>query len=1021
MRTNKTAITQAVLLLAASFAASAQEEAPSNPPPSEENKVVITGSRLVNRGFLAPTPVTVVDAQELKVSGTQNLENLLNDTPQFTANQLNSPTANTVQAGQPSGTSTLNLRNLGPTRNLVLVNGRRFAITGPDFTTDINTIPTALVKRIETVTGGSSAVYGSDAISGVVNFITRDNFEGVEIGLQGNWDQPTHTPTKSIDLTVGGNFDNKKGNAVLSINYQDREGMTRGDLGGYSTPSLGDGCVTAASWSSTRPGTPLSVPSGQTCATAGGRPGLVYSGSSTIPNGRIGNLPLYGSSGSNAALDAAMAAAGLQNVSTLGAMFDATGKVIRPYTSNDAYDLAPLSYIITPQKRWVANGFAHYDFNEHATGYTEVHFSTNTANVQIAPTSASGNFLVNTNNPYLSPQMQEVLRQLDLKESGTTRVTNGTQSLSTTAGDGLAVLNLNRRLNDIGTRAASTEHQTFRIALGLKGYLNDVSEKYLTDLRYDMYYTNSRTTESQFQSGSIALSRFQNSILSQGGAAPVLNPFGQNINDAARNAVAISSNSTITAEQQGLAANLSGKLFELPMGPVDFSTGVEHRHAYSRYSPDAYLSSGDVSGWNAARATEGESTVKEIFGEARVPLLTDKPFAKSLSLSGAFRRSDYDIESVGTVWTNSVGTEWTPVESLTFRAQKQKSIRAPNVGELFGGQGTNGPTATDPCSSRQPASQQTAAVRALCQATGVPANLVFDQAVQPTNFITQIVGGNPNLKAETSHTTTVGAVFAPRFVPGLQMSLDYYKITLDDAISTLGGGGIQSVLNLCYNTIQNANSVYCKAINRDPITGQIAAPTYVMTTAANIGGIKTEGYDFAGNYAFKTPWGLMGADTRWNFSTNWTYVKELTFTPIQDLPNITNQCVGSFGQTCGQPVPKWKGTARLSMNTGKLMLSARARYIGNVTVDTYVLPSGQGNTPPALDTLTNPKIKAYTYLDLTAGWEFTKNVNLTAGVRNVLDKDPPVLGSSQLPANNTIAATYDPLGRNLFFSLNVKL
>ncbi|RZT05765.1 Outer membrane cobalamin receptor protein [Duganella sp. CF402] len=1022
MRTKQTAITNAVLLLVAGItgAASAQEEAAA-PAKPEENQVVITGSRLANRGFLAPTPVTVVDATELKVSGTQNLENLLNDTPQFTANQLNSPTANTVQAGQPSGTSTLNLRNLGPTRNLVLVNGRRYAITGPDFTTDINTIPTALVKRIETVTGGSSAVYGSDAISGVVNFILRDNFEGAEINVQGNWDQPTRTPTKSIDLTVGGNFDNKKGNAVLSVNFQDRQGMTRGDLGGYATPSLGDGCVTSASWSATRPGTPLSVPSGQTCLSAGGRPGLVYSGSSTVPTGRIGNLPLYGSSGSNAALDAAMAAAGLQGMSTLGAVFDSTGKVVRPYTTADAYDLGPLSYVVTPQKRWVANAFAHYNFNEYATGYTEIHFSNNTANVQIAPAGAGANFLVNTNNPYLSPQMQEVLRQLDLKESGTTRVTNGSQTLTTTPGDGLAVLNLNRRLTDIGTRFAATDHSTFRIALGLKGKLNDVSEHYLTDLKYDMYYTNSRTTESQFQSGSISLSRYQNAILAQGGAAPVLNPFGQNITPAAASAVSIASNSAITAEQQGLAANLTGKLLELPAGPVDFSAGAEHRHAYSRYSPDAYLSSGDVSGWNAARATQGESTVKEVFGEARVPLLSDKPFAKNLSLSGAFRRSAYDIESVGTVWTNSVGTEWTPVDSLTFRAQKQKSIRAPNVGELFGGQGTNGPTATDPCSSRQPAAQQTAAVKALCVATGVPANLVFDPSVQPTNFLTQIVGGNPNLKAETSHTTTFGAVFAPKMVPGLQMSVDYYKITLDDAISTLGGGGIQSVLNLCYNTIQNANSVYCKAINRDPVTGQIAAPTYVMTTAANIGGIKTEGYDLAGHYGFRSSWGLMGADTRWNIDTNWTYVKELTFTPIQDLPSITNQCVGSFGQTCGQPVPKWKGTARLTMNTGKLMLSARARYIGPVTVDTYVLPSTSGGSAPALDSLTNPKIKGYTYLDLTAGYDFTKSVSLTAGIRNVLDKDPPVLGSSQLPANNTIAATYDPLGRNLFFSLNVKL
>ncbi|TFW31423.1 TonB-dependent receptor domain-containing protein [Duganella callida] len=1010
----------AVLIATAIAGSAIAQQVPDGGKPDDVT-VTITGSRLVNRGFLAPTPVTVVDATELKVSGTQNLENLLNDTPQFTANQLNSPTANTVQAGQPSGTSTLNLRNLGPTRNLVLVNGRRFAITGPDFTTDINTIPTALVKRIETVTGGSSAVYGSDAISGVVNFILRDNFEGVELTTQGNWDQPTHTPTRSVDLTVGGNFDNGKGNAVISINYQDRAGQTRGDLGGYSLPSLGDGCVTAASWSATRPGTPLAVPSGQTCLAAGGKPGLVYSGSSNVPNGRIGNLPVVGSSSSNPALDAAMRAAGLGSMTTLGAIFDTTGKVVRPYTTDDAYDLGPLSYITTPQQRWMANAFAHYDFNEHATGYTEVHFSSNDANVQIGPSSAGGNFLVNTNNPYLSPQMQEVLRQLDLKESGTTRVTTGSQTLSTTPGDGLAVLNLNRRLSDLGTRTAATNHQTFRVALGVRGQLNDLSEKYLTDLRYDLYYTNSRTTETQFQGGSISLSRFQNAILSQNGAAPVFNPFGQNLSAAAASAIGISSNSTIRAEQQGLAANLTGKLLELPAGPVDFSTGAEHRHAYSKYTPDAYLASGDVSGWNAARPTEGESTVKEIFGEVRVPVLADQPFAKNWSVSGAFRRSDYDVESVGKVWTSSLGTEWTPIDSLTFRAQRQKSIRAPNVGELFGGQGTNGPTATDPCSARQPIGQQTAAVRAVCVATGVPANLVFDPSVQPSQFLTQIVGGNPNLKAETSHTTTFGAVFAPKFVPGLQLSLDYYRITLDDAISTLGGGGIQSVLNLCYNTIQNANSVYCKAVNRDPVTGQIAAPNYVMTTNANIGGIKTSGYDLAGHYGLRSAWGLMGADSRWDLSTNWTYVKELTFTPIQDLAAITNQCVASFGQTCGQPVPHWKGTARLTWNTGKMMLSARARFIGKVTVDTYVLPATSGGTPPALESLTNPKIGAYTYLDLTAGYDFTKKISLTAGVRNVLDKDPPVVGSSQLPANNTIAATYDPLGRNLFVSLNVKL
>ena len=301
--------------------------------PVDETIVVVTGSRLSNRGFKAPTPVTVLDQQELKLSGTQNVDVMLSDTPQFTGSQLNSPTANTVQAGQPVGTATLNLRNFGPTRNLVLVNGRRFAITGPDFTTDINTIPAALIKRIEVVTGGSSAVYGSDAITGVVNFIMRDDFEGVETSVQRTWDQPTGTPTYSVDITAGGNFADGRGNIVASVNYMNRGGYTRADRGDWAMPSLSDGCVTTDSWSDDRAGTPNGAGNGQACLDAGGRMGLIYSGSATVPNGRfgVGSLPLYGSAGSNAGLDAALAAAGLQNMGSNGAILSDDGTTVRPY------------------------------------------------------------------------------------------------------------------------------------------------------------------------------------------------------------------------------------------------------------------------------------------------------------------------------------------------------------------------------------------------------------------------------------------------------------------------------------------------------------------------------------------------------------------------------------------------------------------------------------------------------------------------------------------------------------------
>ena len=210
-------------------------------PQAAEDTIVVTGSRLANRGVDAPTPVSIVGAEDYSLAGTQNVETLLFDQPQFGANQLDGPKANTVQAGQPVGISTLNLRNFGPTRNLVLVNGRRFAISGPALTTDVNTIPVALIERTEVVTGGSSAVYGSDAITGVTNFVLRDDFEGVELGGQFTIDSPTSTETYSADLTVGGNFDGGRGNMTASLSYLDRGGFTNLERGDFAYPSLSDG------------------------------------------------------------------------------------------------------------------------------------------------------------------------------------------------------------------------------------------------------------------------------------------------------------------------------------------------------------------------------------------------------------------------------------------------------------------------------------------------------------------------------------------------------------------------------------------------------------------------------------------------------------------------------------------------------------------------------------------------------------------------------------------------------------
>src|SRR5688572_28405448 len=341
---------------------------------AEVEEILVTGSRIAREGIDTSTPVSVIGVEEIKLSGVANVEKVLSDAPQFVGSTNGGASANTV----PGGTADVNLRGFGASRNLVLVNGRRFAIYGPEQVTDLNTIPTALIERTEVVTGGSSAVYGSDAITGVVNFIMRDDFEGVEATAQTSYDSPTDTPTYNVDLTVGGNFAEGRGNAVVSVNYMNRGAITRGERGEWAFFSLSDGCVTPDSFSRTQPGVPVSVPTGSNCRAAGGVPGLIAGGSGDIPNGRFTGVPLFNSPQSNPGLNGALSAAGLGGMSSRGFTFNDDGTTVRPaLTPQDDFNLGPDNYLQVPQERWMLNAFSHYDFAEKATGYLEFHFSNN--------------------------------------------------------------------------------------------------------------------------------------------------------------------------------------------------------------------------------------------------------------------------------------------------------------------------------------------------------------------------------------------------------------------------------------------------------------------------------------------------------------------------------------------------------------------------------------------------------------------------------------------------------------------
>jgi len=313
-------------------------------------------------------------------------------------------------------------------------------------------------------------------------------------------------------------------------------------------------------------------------------------------------------------------------------------------------------------------------------------------------------------------------------------------------------------------------------------------------------------------------------------------------------------------------------------------------------------------------------------------------------------------------------------------------------------------------------------VRALCIATGVPAGNVFTAVVQPTGNITSISGGNPNLSEEKSDTFTLGTVITPSFIPRLALTIDYYNIRLDGAIAGLGGGG-QNVYNLCYYTIKDANSEYCKAIVRNPLTGEAGgtqgAAVYVLS--ANTGQLKTRGFDFGLQYSVDLA-GFVASESRLSFESNFNWLRDYTVTPVADLPAVKNECVGAHGGTCGAPFPRWRGISRITWSVADLSLSVRHRYVGPTTTDRYLVPLRQGGTPTPLEVITNPKMPARNYIDLSFsytikdGGERDNGIEFFGGANNIFNPRIPV------GTNGTVYPTiHDVLGTEFFFGVKAKI
>ena len=979
----------AVAAIPAAYAADAPAAADDSTP---LNEVIVTGTRLIEPGLTSASPVTSVSAEQIKEQGSVRIEDLLNTLPQVFADQ-----GSTVSNGA-TGEATVNLRNLGVQRTLVLINGRRLMPGDPAppqlngvSAPDLNNIPAALVERVDVLTGGSSSTYGADAVAGVVNFVMNDHFEGVKIDANVSaYQHSQHSPLASVvtasgdQVPSGSTIDGPQRdiNIIFGKNLADGAGNFTAYVGYRETSAL---LEDARDFSACTPGLISGSTSQMTCE-----------GSSTNATGRF--IP----NNTN----------GVPN--TNGDFTVGPGGAFIPFTNGAKYNFAPTNYFQRPDERWTAGDFMHFDITPKMQVYNEFMFMHDTSIAQLAPGGAffgqgtatdpntgipNGTSQVNCNNPLLSGSELAAL-------------CNGS-----TAGN--AQFLFGRRNVEGGPRTNDLEHTSFRAVVGLKGELVD-------GWKYDTYFQEGRTEYSNFGSGNFSKQNFANAldvitgpngtpVCASGAPCVPYNPWTPGgVTAAALNYVDIPTLLTGNTEERIWDGNLTGDLgkYGLTVPGNDsgliVNVGSQWRSEHATLHSDEPDINFDVSGSGGpTEPLDAGFTVWEGYLEGGLPIISDKPWAKELSAEVGYRYSSYNLGF--NTNTYKFGVNYAPTSDIRFRANYNRAVRAPNLQELFSQKLISLEGSYDPCAGST-TGFPTASL-AQCMRTGVTAGQYGKILPSTAGQYNGLVGGNPQLQPEKSDTVTFGIVLTPSFVPNLSVELDYYDIRIKNVISSYT---FPLELNQCLNT---GNSYFCGNVHRDS-NGTLWASTegYVNDPTLNLGALQSKGVDLQANYKLDlNQWG------RLNFNLNGTYTAQLLTQPGGQLGVLAYDCAGYFGATCGVPTPKWKHKLRVSYDTPipGLGVGVQWRFLGSVVQDV--------NSPNQLLQGTNGPpgtIPTFSYVDLTASYALNKNVSLRVGVNNVLDKDPPLVSvnyfASAFVNGNTYPGVYDSLGRFLFANITMQ-
>ena len=911
----------------------------------ELEEVLVTGSRIPRKDFTSNAPVATIDAGQIEMTNTINTESLLNTLPQTV------PGLDRTSNNPGNGTATVDLRGLGTNRTLVLINGTRVVPTTLGGTVDINTIPNALIKDIEVLTGGASAVYGSDAVAGVVNFILKDDFEGASFNVSHEVTQEGDASLTSADMTIGANIADDRGNVVFNFAVTDREELFQGDRD-------------------------FSFFAQRDTTDANGNIILVNGGSTGVP----GTSVFAGSLGTF-------------SPDSFGGIFESDGS-FRPFQTgevNDYYNYAPVNYIQLPQTRYQSSAMGSFKATDNVELYGRAMFTYSKVPSQLAPTPIfeSGAEFTLDGSPFLDAAAQSVLSDA---------FGNGVD----TDGDGIddtASMFVRRRLLEVGPRQSDDTRTSFQVQAGVKGNITDT-------WTYDAYLQHGRVTNASAQQGNVNRGRFNQALLldlsdpsgrtcadpsSNGStvACAPINIFGEgNISADGAAFLRTAVNATTEFEQLVGAVTLAGDLgaaMELPGGRIGVAVGYEHREDDGFFAPSQDLAASTIAGFNGSPPSGGGFDVDAFYGEAYLPILDN------LELELAARTSDYT--TAGNVSSYKVAGSWSPIDQLRIRGGFNTAVRAPNIGELFAPLGENFPGAADPCSdSGSPATGVTAAIAAICTATGVPAGVVGSPAINPASGqVRAVSGGNSALEEESAETITFGVVVTPDFVEGLTFSVDYFEIEIDDAIASFGGGA-SNVLNTCYDPSASnggAGSDFCNVINRRA-DGTI---DFIELTTQNVALVTQSGIDFAASYNTELYGGDLGIQYLGTVTT------ENDFVAFEGDDVI--ECAGKFGANCGEPIQEYGHRVSFNWNrdawTGQLIW----RYVGETDDD-------DDDTLYAVE-----KLDAENYFDASGSYQFNDRYSVSFGIDNLFDTDPPILGDNGEQAN-TYPATYDVFGRTFF-------